>query len=460
MDGDAPQEPTIDFVPALCFVPRGVTKERPEKVALSRNELEKIIKDAKEQLGGGDGDGDNDDNDTDDENNANNMDVDDVRNTNENNDPNDEFNFDNYEQEEQGNLASIATIVNADQQIADEDNDSEAEDEIIKSTDNLILVGHVQDDAASMEVWVFNQDEESLYTHHDFLLPSFPLCIEWMNHDPGSSSAGNLCAIGCMDPVITVWDLDIQDSLEPAFKLGSKGSRKKNKPRIGHMDAVLDLSWNREYEHIIASGSVDKTLILWDLDEGEPHTTITAFKNKVQSVEFHGTEAQTLLTGCADGLVRIFDCRDPEIINTSFIKWKINGEVEKVLWHPTETHNFIIGTNDGSLHYADKRRPDSFLWSLKAHEEEISGVCFNAQKPNLLTTSSTDGVLKVWNFSTSKIDEVHSHDFEMGRLQCMKQCPEDPYTLALGGEKPPRCRIYNIKNFETVRRVFDIPDAI
>lgn len=34
-----------------------------------------------------------------------------------------------------------------------EDEDSEAEDDIIKPSDNLILVGHVEDDSASLEVY-------------------------------------------------------------------------------------------------------------------------------------------------------------------------------------------------------------------------------------------------------------------------------------------------------------------
>lgn len=50
-----------------------------------------------------------------------------------------------------------------------------------------------------------------------------------------------------MDPIITIWDLDIQDSLEPTFKLGSKGSRKRNLDKYGHTDAVLDLSWNQNF---------------------------------------------------------------------------------------------------------------------------------------------------------------------------------------------------------------------
>lgn len=125
--------------------------------------------------------------------------------------------------------------------------DSEAEDDLIKPTDNLLLVGHVDDDASSLEVYVYNESENSFYVHHDFLLPSFPLCIEWLNYDPESKETGNLCAIGCIDPIITLWDLDIQDTLEPAIKLGSKGKRKKGIEKFGHTDAVLDLSWNKNF---------------------------------------------------------------------------------------------------------------------------------------------------------------------------------------------------------------------
>eukprot|EP00099_Drosophila_melanogaster_P019343 NP_610623.1 no child left behind [Drosophila melanogaster] len=458
MAEEGPPEPSIDFVPALCFVPRGVAKDRPDKIVLTQAELARIIGDTQQEL-----DEESDDDAEEGENaeeDQNDMDVDDHADANsENRDPQDEFQFQEYDNEANANVTSLANIVDAGEQIPDEDEDSEAEDEVIKPSDNLILVGHVQDDAASMEVWVFNQEEEALYTHHDFLLPSFPLCIEWMNHDAGSEKAGNMCAIGCMDPIITVWDLDIQDAIEPTFKLGSKGSRKQNKEQYGHKDAVLDLSWNTNFEHILASGSVDQTVILWDMDEGQPHTTITAFGKQIQSLEFHPQEAQSILTGCADGYVRLFDCRDAEGVNSSSIEWKVDGEVEKVLWHPTQTDYFIVGTNDGTLHYADKRSPGQLLWSVKAHNEEISGVCFNNQKPNLLTSTSTEGTLKVWNFDGTEAKHVYEHEFNMGRLQCMRQCPEDPYTLAFGGEKPPRCAIFNIKNSIAVRRTFGIPDA-
>ena len=61
------------------------------------------------------------------------------------------------------------------------------------------------------------------------------------------SFSGNLCAIGDFTPIIKVWDLDIVDCLEPAFKLGRKENKKKRIKRLGHRKSVLDLSWNTNY---------------------------------------------------------------------------------------------------------------------------------------------------------------------------------------------------------------------
>lgn len=143
---------------------------------------------------------------------------------------------------------------------------------------------------------VYNEIEESLYVHHDILLNAYPLCLEWLDHEAGHAP-GNYCAIGSMLPIIDVWDLDIINCLDPAFQLGRKPSRAKNLPRIGHTDAVLDLAWNKFYDHILASGSVDKSILLWDLDQGIPATTIKAFSDKVQCLDWHKLEAQTLLAG-------------------------------------------------------------------------------------------------------------------------------------------------------------------
>lgn len=50
-----------------------------------------------------------------------------------------------------------------------------------------------------------------------------------------------------MTPIIEVWDLNLIDCLEPAYKLGCKPSKKKKQKRVGHRDAVLDIAWNQNY---------------------------------------------------------------------------------------------------------------------------------------------------------------------------------------------------------------------
>lgn len=143
---------------------------------------------------------------------------------------------------------------------------------------------------------VYNETEESLYVHHDIILPSFPLCLEWLNYEP-KMPTGNYCAIGSMSPIIEVWDIDLMNVVEPAFTLGRAVSVKKNRPHVGHTDAVLALAWNKMYEHVIASGSVDQSILLWDMERKTPNTTINAFQEKVQCLEWHKLEAQTLLAG-------------------------------------------------------------------------------------------------------------------------------------------------------------------
>jgi periodic tryptophan protein 1 len=56
---------------------------------------------------------------------------------------------------------------------------------------------------------VWNEDEDNLFVHHDILLDTFPLCVEWIGYDPGSENQrGNLVAVGSMQP-------DVSMSCEP-----------------------------------------------------------------------------------------------------------------------------------------------------------------------------------------------------------------------------------------------------
>ncbi|XP_044255821.1 periodic tryptophan protein 1 homolog [Tribolium madens] len=423
-------ENRVNFITCVKWVKKGVAKSQPEKVQLSKAELVQVIKATKKKLR-----------------------VTNEENTQGESSTQDEFNLENYDEQDEGaaealGISSLADLQNNEEDNFSESDDSDKEDEIIKPNDNLILVGHVEGDASSLEVYIYNEEEESLYVHHDILLPAFPLCFEWLDYEPNAPK-GSYCAIGSMTPVIQVWDLDIINCIEPAFNLGRAASIKKNRPHIGHKDAVLTLAWNKTYEHVLASGSVDKTILLWDLEKKTPSTTICAFKDKVQCMQWHKLEAQTLLAGSSDKKAKVFDCRNPETHQT----WKINGEVETLVWNPLQPFSFFAGSDTGNLQYFDCRKGQ--VWTVEAHEKEVTGLVASAQCPGLLVTSSPDGAIKVWDYTENEATFVYEKDFNLGTIQCLDLSPDLPFVIAAGGDnKSNNFLVHDLRNIDVVKHKF------
>ncbi len=61
------------------------------------------------------------------------------------------------------------------------DDDSGEESKIL-DTDHLIVMAKTLDDLSHLEIYVYEKEDENLYVHHDILLPSFPLALEWLDY--------------------------------------------------------------------------------------------------------------------------------------------------------------------------------------------------------------------------------------------------------------------------------------
>lgn len=72
--------------------------------------------------------------------------------------------------------------------------------------------------------------------HHEIVLSSFPLCLEFLPVDPtnysqDSMNKGNFLIVGSFLPEIEIWNLDILNTLEPAVILGGEAVNQKAKPK-------------------------------------------------------------------------------------------------------------------------------------------------------------------------------------------------------------------------------------
>ncbi|KAM4747272.1 periodic tryptophan protein 1 homolog [Rhinophrynus dorsalis] len=469
-------------ITCLSWVQRGIAKEVPDKVQLSKEELNRLITEAKDQLQGevedNEDEAEQEPEDVMDSAEDPQADTEETPQSTEdqeenisklNDDELAEYDLDNYD-EGKTDVVSLGDSLAGLSVYASNENDAyitlkdteqyEQEDYIIKPTDNLLVCGRAEKDHCNLEIHVYNHEEDSFYVHHDILLPAYPLCTEWLNFDPSpEESTGNYVAVGNMTPVIDVWDMDLVDCLEPVFSLGSKQMKKKKKKgkkgassegnQEGHVDAVLDLSWNKQVRNVLASASADNTVILWDMSLGKPAANLTLHTDKVQTVQFHPFEPQTLLSGSFDKSAILYDCRSPQENHRT---WRFSGQVERVTWNHFSPRNFLASTEDGFVYCLDARS-DKPVFTIKAHDGEVSGLELSSQVKGCLVTSSADKYVKIWDILLDKPSLIHSRDMKMGVVFCTACCPDLPFVYAFGGQKDG-LRVWDISTIAAVKEAF------
>ena len=244
--------------------------------------------------------------------------------------------------------------------LQDEEENEEKEELQILATDNLVLAAKLEDEVAHLEVYVYEDEADNLYVHHDIMLPAIPLCAEWLDIPVGAKKAdkdsrGNFVAVGTFDPDIEIWDLDTIDCMYPSAILGEGGQevaasdkstkkqKKKKKSRklndSYHVDAVLSLAANRQHRNLLASASADNTVKLWDLNTTQCAKSYSFHTDKACTLSWHPRESTILLSGSYDRTVVAADMRAPD---AKIPRWKVESDVETVRWDPHDPNFFYV----------------------------------------------------------------------------------------------------------------------
>ncbi|KAF8656211.1 hypothetical protein AX16_002647 [Volvariella volvacea WC 439] len=524
------------LISAVAWVRQGVAARHPAKYVLDDQELERVsalarieLEDARLELEraheaaktmglGAEGEeaddaedvaeDDNDENWVDEDENA--MDVDSKP---EDKDDLSKYNLDDYDNEAKdtaagpfSNIKGLTYYKSNDEDpyitLKEDDEENEREELEIFPTDNLLVTAKTEDEISQLEIYVYDESQENLYVHHDLMLPNFPLCLEWLDFPPMSSSSsntvryenpenpgfGNYIAVGTLDPEIEIWSLDVLEAMYPASILGrpdkteahiptplgtGKKKRKKMKPRTvekaHHVDAVLGLSWNKNQRNLLASASADRTVKLWDLSrdptinggEGGAIRSFDVHKDKVQAVQWNDKESSVLLTGSYDRTVRVFDSRAPE----SGVGAILGSDVEALRWDPWETHGFYVSLENGLVLNFDVRilpsnldSPSPARFTLSAHDGACSSIDVNPHIRGCIATGGTDKLVKVWNITDEdggkrNVSLVTSRDLGVGKVFSTTFSPNDPLTLAAAGSQA-KLQIWDVGANYGARKAF------
>uniref|UniRef100_A0ACD6ALJ8 Uncharacterized protein n=1 Tax=Avena sativa TaxID=4498 RepID=A0ACD6ALJ8_AVESA len=209
-----------------------------------------------------------------------------------------------------------------------------------------------------------------------------------VNSSEGSKSKDNKSSKGVADPAcVVIPHRTFALSQVPVHEF------------YGHDDVILDLSWSINGD--LLSASMDKTVRLWQIG---CNTCLKVFShtNYVTCVQFHPTSDNYFITGCLDGLVRIWDARKCLVVD-----WANSKEIVTAVCYRPDGKGAVAGTITGNCRYYDTSDNHLELESQvslngrkKSPHKRIVGFQYCPSDPKKLMVTSGDSQVRI-------LDGVH-----------------------------------------------------
>mgnify|MGYP005840425829 CR=1 FL=1 len=188
-----------------------------------------------------------------------------------------------------------------------------------------------------------------------------------------------LLASGSYDRTVRLWDVNAGECLKILEE---------------HSDQVWSVAFSPD-GRVLASGSSDRIIKLWDVSSGQRLKSLLGHSGQIRTVAF-SPDGQTLASGSDDQSVRLWNYRTGEVLRvlTEHSSW-----ISSVAFSPDDCL-LASASEDQSVRLWDTRN-NLCLKTLQGHSNGIWSVAFNPLG-TILASGSQDGAIRLWDIRTGK----------------------------------------------------------
>jgi serine/threonine protein kinase/Tol biopolymer transport system component len=197
------------------------------------------------------------------------------------------------------------------------------------------------------------------------------------------SPDGKTLASGSMDKTIKLWD-------------AQTGALKQT--LTGHSNGVHAIAFSPDGT-TLASGSDDKTIKLWDPQTGALRQTLTENGSAVHTLKF-SPDGATLASGSTDKMIKLWDAQ------TGALKQTLTGhdEVVKTVAFSPDGTILASGSDDKTIKLWDAQT-GALRQTLTGHSNGIHAIAFSSDGKTL-ASGSIDKTIKLWNVQTGALKQT------------------------------------------------------
>ncbi|MFH2055281.1 MAG: TIR domain-containing protein [bacterium] len=234
---------------------------------------------------------------------------------------------------------------------------------------------------------------------------------------------GGMLASGSADNTVTLWEVQ---------------SGKPLRTLAGHRGPVWSVAFDPKGE-MLATGSADATVKLWEPSSGKLLCTFDGHRHRVLSLVYDPL-GETLASGSSDETVMIWDMERWRLLRALIGS---QGTAYSVAFDP-QGKTLASGGSQGIVNLW-KVDSGELLRAVAGHDSYITGVAFDPQGETL-ASGSRDQTVKLWEPLTGRL--LRTLEGHTGRIDCVAFTPDGQ--LLASKSNDGTIRLWNCGTWETV----------